>query len=117
MTLTSGGAPATSSRIRVSPLRGRGPEFAVIETALANAQTGQGAALLIEGRAGFGKTRLLEESSRLAQHMGMRVGVGRADVDDTATPMSPLVQACFGGHRPLLQGLDSAALPPGMDRY
>jgi predicted ATPase len=92
------------------PLRGRASEKAVIDAALANALRGQGGVVLVEGRAGFGKTRLLEEALRAATRAGVRAGFGRADADDAAVPLAPLMSACFGGSSPLLSGDDRAVL-------
>jgi predicted ATPase len=56
---------------------------------------GQGAVVVIEGRAGFGKTRLLAEALSRADDEGIRTALGRADVDESVMPLSPLLSACF----------------------
>jgi predicted ATPase len=90
----------------------------VIQAAVSAAGDGQGTVILIEGRAGFGKTRLIGEARRLAELEGMAVGTGRSDIEDTAVPLSTLIAACFGGATPLL---DRAGLSFGhaasIDRY
>jgi hypothetical protein len=92
--------------------------MAVIDAALGGARDGRGSVLLIEGGAGLGKSRLLEETVRLAGRAGVRAAVGRADVDDNVVPMAPLMAACFGGNAPLLDRDDLSALrAPGEDRY
>ena len=68
------------------PLRGRDAELAVIDAALSQARDGRGGVLLVEGGAGLGKSRLLEEAVSLAGRAGVRAAVGRADVDDNAVP-------------------------------
>src|SRR6266568_4104069 len=87
------------------PLRGRDAEQAVIDAALGQARDGRGGVLLVEGGAGLGKSRLLEEAMRLAGRAGLRAAVGRADVDDNAVPLAPLMSACFGGNAPLLASI------------
>src|SRR5260370_1416467 len=92
------------------PLRGRDAEIAAIDAALGNARDGRGGVLLIEGGPGLGKSRLLEEAVSLAGRAGVRAAMGRADADDNAVPMAPLMSACFGGNAPLLDRSDLSAL-------
>src|SRR5712691_4919503 len=102
----------------VQPLRGRDAEMAVINAALGDARDGRGGVLLIEGGAGLGKGRLLQEAVSLAGRAGVRAAAGRADVDDNVVPMAPLMAACFGGNAPLLDRNDLSALRvQGEDRY
>jgi DNA-binding CsgD family transcriptional regulator len=102
----------------VTPLRGRDRELVVIDAALVHAIGGRGGVVLVEGRAGFGKTRLLDEAVSLAEGHGVRTGLGRADADDAAVPLAPLMSACFGGTSPLLNRNDLFALKAlGADRY
>ena len=92
--------------------------MAVIDAALGGARDGRGSVLLVEGGAGLGKSRLLEEAVRLAGRAGVRAAAGRADVDDNVVPMAPLMAACFGGNTPLLDRNDLSALRVlGEDRY
>ncbi len=65
---------------------------------------------LVEGGPGLGKSRLLEEAVSLAGRAGVRAAMGRADADDNAVPMAPLMSACFGGNAPLLDRSDLSAL-------
>jgi hypothetical protein len=114
----SSAAPAAGSVAPVTPLRGREREIAALDGALVGALGGRGGVVLIEGRAGFGKTRLLEEAVSRAEQMGVRAGLGRADADDTALPLAPLMAACFGGTSPLLNRDDLFTLRAvGSDRY
>src|SRR5882757_7024071 len=100
------------------PLRGRDAEMAVIDTALGQARDGRGGVLLVEGGAGLGKSRLREKAVSLAGRAGVRAAVGRADVDDNAVPLAPLMSACFGGNAPLLDRSELSALRVlGEDRY
>lgn len=69
---------------------------------LAGARDGHGATILVEGRAGFGKSRLLEEASKMAGRLDMRVGVGAAEPGDHVVPMGSLIAALFEPPAPLL---------------
>src|SRR6266852_3275397 len=102
----------------VQPLRGRDAEMAVINAALGEAGDGRGSVLLVEGGAGLGKSRLLEEAVSVAGRTGVRAAMGRADIDDNLVPMAPLMSACFGGNTPLLDRNKLSALRVlGEDRY
>src|SRR5260370_23196130 len=92
------------------PLRGRDAEMAAIDAARGGGRERRGSVILIEGGAGLGKSRLLEEAVCLAGRAGVRAAVGRADVDDNVVPMAPLMSACFGGNAPLLDRSDLSAL-------
>src|SRR5260221_1834771 len=93
------------------PLRSRDAEIAAIDAAVGNARDGRGGVLLIEGGPGLGKSRLLEEAVSLAGRAGVRAAMGRADADDNAVPMAPLMSACFGGAAQLLDPPDLSAVP------
>jgi DNA-binding CsgD family transcriptional regulator len=74
---------------------------------------GHGSVLVIEGRAGIGKTRLANAAAEYAAAAGLRVASGRAEADNQAVVMMPLMAALFSGPRPLfdrgrLRGLPSA---------
>jgi DNA-binding CsgD family transcriptional regulator len=85
---------------------------------LLDALGGQGAVVVIEGRAGFGKSRLLAEALSRAEGEGIRTALGRADVDESVMPLAPLLSACFGGSSPLLDHADLSVLrSSGADRY
>src|SRR5690242_6544605 len=58
---------------QLPPLRGRDRELASMRDQLFDATHGRSSALLIEGGAGTGKTRLVEEAVQLAQSYDMRV--------------------------------------------
>jgi DNA-binding CsgD family transcriptional regulator len=94
-----------------SPLRGRDPELALIGERLRGALAGRGATLVVEGRAGLGKTRLLAEAAAMARAMGMNVGSGVVAATDQAVPMGALVDALFSGRAPLVDPAARATLP------
>ncbi|MDQ1567911.1 MAG: hypothetical protein QOF96_2791, partial [Actinomycetota bacterium] len=56
---------------------------------------GLGTVLVIEGAAGLGKTRLLQEVSAMARQLSVKVGTGTADPGDTMVQLSPLMEALF----------------------
>jgi hypothetical protein len=58
------------------PLRGRQDELAVIEDRLREVSAGIGGAIVIDGSAGAGKTKLVDASMQLAHNLGFRVGLG-----------------------------------------
>lgn len=94
-----------------SPLRGRDPELAFIGERLRGALAGRGATLVVEGRAGLGKSRLLAEAAAMARGMGMNVGSGVVAATDQAVPLGALVDALFNGRAPLVDPATRATLP------
>src|SRR4051812_47272540 len=101
-----------------SPLRGRTVEMSKIGTVLSRAIEGRGGVVLVEGRAGLGKSRLLEEAQAMAAGIDVRTCFGRADADDNAVQLAPVMAACFAGAAPLLSRSDRSTLRAvGADRY
>jgi DNA-binding CsgD family transcriptional regulator len=84
-------------------LRGRDGELAVIGEQLAGAREGRGAVLFVQGRAGFGKTRLLAEAAARASQAGVRAGFGAVQASDQVVPMAGLIAALFDGREPLVE--------------
>jgi DNA-binding CsgD family transcriptional regulator len=85
-----------------SPLRGRDAELARVAGRLEEVASGVGAVIVVEGRAGLGKTRLLEECAALATDMSFRVGYGMAEPVRSVVELDALLNALFGGDEPLL---------------
>ena len=83
-------------------LRGRDDLLAAIRDRLEQAVAGRSSILLIEGGAGFGKTRALGAAAELAEQHGVRVGYGQAVAGDHTVPMAPFFAALFEGGRPLV---------------
>jgi DNA-binding CsgD family transcriptional regulator/tetratricopeptide (TPR) repeat protein len=84
------------------PLRGRQEELAVIEHRLQEVSAGTGGAIVIEGSAGAGKTKLLDTSTQLAGHLGFRVGRGVLEPYRAGpTELEALFDALFEGPTPL----------------
>jgi DNA-binding CsgD family transcriptional regulator len=92
-------------------LRGRDGEAALIGEVLGAARDGAGAVLLVEGAAGLGKTRLLDEAMRIARRLGIAAGRGGARPGQAVIPMGPLLSALFDGTEPLLRRADLATVP------
>ena len=81
----------------------RESELAVLDDVVRAAASGQGAAALIEGEAGIGKTRLMGLARARAEELGLRVLYATADEIETGVP--------FAGARVLL-GRAARDVPP-----
>jgi DNA-binding CsgD family transcriptional regulator len=91
--------PAETSHQRVNGarIRGRSRELAVVDCALANAATRRASTvLLLEGRTGTGKSRLLTAAGDAAAHQGFAVIRDGADELGRLVPLMPLVGALGG---------------------
>jgi DNA-binding NarL/FixJ family response regulator len=85
------------------PFVGRAGELGTLEFALAAARAGRGAAILVTGDAGIGKTRLAAEFARRARDGGFATLLGRSiDLVGTELPYQPFAEALrsIGGRRP-----------------
>ena len=73
---------------------GRAGELGELEQALASARAGLGAAVLVAGEAGIGKTRLAAELARRAREAGFETLLGRSiDLVGTELPYQPFAEA------------------------
>jgi hypothetical protein len=101
-----------------SPLRGRDNEMQVLGGHLKRLRSGTGGVWLIEGGAGLGKSRLVEEASSAARLAGFAVGHAITESGGSTTQLGVLLDALLGGPMPLL---DPAALdvprPSAEQRY
>ena len=79
----------------VPGIRGRTAEIVALGEALDRVASGRLAVVLIEGEAGIGKTRLLDEGLADARGRGMQVAAGRAQELTRARPFG-LVAEAFG---------------------
>ena len=68
------------------PFTGRASELTVLALLRAEADSGRGGVVLLSGDGGVGKTRLLMEDARTAQHDGWQIAIGRAYPLETASP-------------------------------
>ncbi|SDC46117.1 regulatory protein, luxR family [Geodermatophilus telluris] len=85
---TIGGVPRWDER----PLVGRDGELATLVAAVDRAAAGRGAAVLVAGDAGVGKSRLLDELAARAAGRGLRVLTGHCvDLGDVGLPYLPFV--------------------------
>ncbi len=86
------------------PLVGRAQERSVLLGHLERAIGDRGGLILLEGEAGVGKTRLLQEVARDAGWRGMEVSWGHGRELADAPPYTPLVEALRGALSPLRAG-------------
>src|SRR5215813_12666484 len=76
-------------------IRGRAVETAIVDDAIDRAGAGRPAVVLIDGEAGIGKTRLLQDALEKARCRGLRVAAARAAELEQARPFG-LVAGMFG---------------------
>src|SRR5256714_2480495 len=88
----------------VPPREFHGPhaELALIRAELERLSDGAEAVVVVEGAAGMGKSRLLEEVAAIARSLGIRVGSSAADPSETVVELATLLAALFDGTEPLL---------------
>jgi DNA-binding CsgD family transcriptional regulator len=84
------------------PLRGRGAELAAIGSRLDEIRSGVGSVILVEGRAGLGKTRLLDACASMAAKRSFRVGRGVTEPHRQVVELGALFDALFDGDNPLV---------------
>ncbi len=84
-------------------VRGRDAEVTVLGQQLDQLLSGVGTVVLLEGGAGMGKSRLLEEVAAMAGRLSIPVGYGRADPADTVVQLAALMDALFDGSSPILE--------------
>ena len=87
------GAPGYES----PALFGRSAELDAVRTVVGQAARGRSRAVLIEGEAGIGKTRLLTEVLAFAEEAGFRVLCGACDEVEQDRPLRALVEALGAG--------------------
>jgi DNA-binding CsgD family transcriptional regulator len=83
-----------------SPLRGRERELAVIRRKLSQVRAGTGCVVVVEGSAGLGKTRLLDECVSMGGELSFRVGRGATE-PGRVIELGALFDALFEGDPPL----------------
>ncbi len=93
----------TSERAPLQTVRGRDAELTVLGQHLDRLLSGIGSVVLVEGGAGMGKTRLLEEVAAMARRLSIRFGGGVTDPGDTVVQLSVLMEALFEGPSPILE--------------
>jgi class 3 adenylate cyclase/tetratricopeptide (TPR) repeat protein len=80
------------SRLGLTPFVGRAAELARLDAALAQAAAARGNALCVEGDAGIGKTRLLEEFRRKVRASTIRLFKGSCENYGGIAPLQPFLQ-------------------------
>jgi DNA-binding CsgD family transcriptional regulator/tetratricopeptide (TPR) repeat protein len=85
--------------------------MALLGHAIQAALGGAGRVLIVRGKAGYGKSRLLEEALRCAEAAGFRIGIGSAFEADRLSPMVAVFDVLFGSDRALF-GIESPPHPP-----
>ncbi len=79
--------------IPLPPLVGRRPELETISGLLERLGSGEGAVLGVEGSAGIGKTRLVQEVLQAGRDRGYRVLMGSTPELEGRSPYTPFVEA------------------------
>ncbi|MCX8173720.1 MAG: tetratricopeptide repeat protein [Thermoplasmata archaeon] len=75
------------------PFVGREKELEILKNSLAKTkETRAGNVYIITGQMGVGKTRLIQEASRIAEKYGYAVMLGRC-IDEKAVPFLPVIEA------------------------
>jgi len=72
---------------------GRDAEYALLVERLREATAGRGSAIAVEGEAGVGKTRLVEEFLGYARSRGVQVLSGRCYERELGPPLEPVLEA------------------------
>jgi class 3 adenylate cyclase/tetratricopeptide (TPR) repeat protein len=80
------------SRLGLTPFVGRGAELGRLDAALAQAAAARGNALCVEGDAGIGKTRLLEQFQRKVRASTIRIFRGSCENYGGVAPLQPFLQ-------------------------
>jgi hypothetical protein len=91
-------------------LRGREDQLTAIGQHVAATAAGRSGVVLVAGRAGYGKTRLLTEVAAMGKRAGLRVGTGANLPGDQMIQMGALLDAVFGGQDPILDRAGLAEL-------
>jgi AAA ATPase domain len=88
-------------RVAPPPIRGRAAELKVIGSLVAAVAQGRGSALVIEGPAGIGKSRLLTEVLAMADKRGVRTLFGEAFEYQQTVPFFALFMATLRADPPV----------------
>ncbi len=92
-----------------TPIRGRERELAILTDMLAAVSAGRGGVGTIEGTAGIGKSRLLDEVERVAASTHVGVSRGAATELDRVAPLASILTALRSGQDPILSAHDLRA--------
>ncbi len=113
------GVARASGERRRAPLVGRGDVLARLGAVWRTAREGQAALLVVEGDAGLGKTRLLDEIAARARLDGACTSVVRAVAADRQTPWAACDGLVLGGLADAagIGGAAPGALAPVLSRH
>ncbi|HEY5990052.1 MAG TPA: AAA family ATPase, partial [Streptosporangiaceae bacterium] len=107
-----------SRRISSTELIGRAAEMAALSAALADVRCGQGRLMLVDGDAGIGKTRLVEECTAQADGVRVLAGGGIPLASDTPyAPVLDILQALARLHPPAAGALLPRGAPGRADPF
>ena len=87
------GPAVRAARLLHAPVEGRERDLSAASAALRDAAEGHGAALLVTGSLGIGKTRVIEAVLAEAEELGFHTLRGAAHEEEGRTPYAPLVEA------------------------
>lgn len=90
---------------------GREREYALLAGRLREVSEGAGDAIAVEGEAGVGKTRLVEEFLGYARSRGASILQGRCYERELGSPLEPVMEAL----EPLLGAGEAVSGPPGSE--
>ena len=86
-------ARSASAYAPARPFVGRDSEFGELVAALDEARAGRGLVFFLTGEPGIGKTRLMQELTRMARERGFQVAAGRCWEEGGAPAYWPWIQA------------------------
>jgi len=102
----------------LASFRGREAELQQIGQVIGSLLAGHGNTLVVEGPAGIGKSRLLDELAQSATTAGVLVARGQAEELDGLAPLTPLLGALRSGPSPVLAREELRTLErPGDQRF
>jgi DNA-binding CsgD family transcriptional regulator/tetratricopeptide (TPR) repeat protein len=102
----------------VTPVvRGRDGELGLLAEQIEAVRDGTGSVTLVEGAAGMGKSRLLDEAQELARRLSFRVGRAGAEPGDSVVELAPLLDALTSGRQPLMDRFVSVRPTSAEQRY
>ncbi len=104
--------------LRAARLHGRADETTRLDDALARATPGRLSAIFVEGEAGAGKTRLLEQAVEHARRRGFRVFAARAEELESSRPFGVIADAlgCERSSTDPRRAAIARSIAPDLDR-
>src|ERR1700677_2390984 len=109
-------ATSAAAIVAAPTVRGRDRELAAIGDCLGRLRSGSGSVIVVEAPSGMGKTRVIDESIRIATGLSLSVGHSAAEPGEGAAELAPMLRALFGSPAPILDRTllaDLRAAPDG----